>query len=311
MLHPKVADIRAARLGYAFCSVNLEVKKQLEQHYRTLLTPLASGAEARTFAGDSLVFKIYPPQAAWPNQPAGIYAARLEALNMTKAGLGSWVVEVLEIAGHGVLVTHRYPGQNFHPDRFSQAALEDLAEFFRRLHQIKEPGVVSRTRLEERLAQFGGTLCDLGEACALVEALRPHIDEVAGTPQAFCHRDPHAGNILLKNSGINSTIPEALVVDWVRAQPDDPARDLAILTTGTLNLLGEQAALEALRYIVRGYPDAQTLWPRLRFWVPLTYLHDMHWFRTKEPSGFAAAVADKMPKAWRFYQDFPTLFDAP
>lgn len=125
-----MADIRAARLGYAFCSVNLEVKKQLEQHYRTLLTPLASGAEARTFAGDSLVFKIYPPQAAWPNQPAGIYAARLEALNMTKAGLGSWVVEVLEIAGHGVLVTRRYPGQNFHPDRFSQAALEDLAEFF-------------------------------------------------------------------------------------------------------------------------------------------------------------------------------------
>ncbi|HEU4743048.1 MAG TPA: aminoglycoside phosphotransferase, partial [Meiothermus sp.] len=69
-----------------------------------------------------------------------------------------------------------------------------------------------------------------------------------------------------------------------------------------------QAALEALRYIVQGYPDAQTLWPRLRFWVPLTYLHDMHWFRTKEPSGFTAAVADKMPKAWHFYRDFPALF---
>jgi thiamine kinase len=285
-----------------------EIKRQLEQRYHTPLTPLVSGAEARTFAGDSLVFKIYSPEAAWPEQPVGIYAARLEALNMTKAGLGSWVVEALEIAGHGVFITRRYPGQNFEPARFSPAALESLAGFFRRLHQIKEPGVVSRTRLEDRLGQFGGTLCDLTEACKLVEALRQHLDEIAGTPQAFCHRDPHAGNILLKNPGVKGQIPEALVVDWVRAQPDDPARDLAILTTGTLDLLGEQAALEALRYIVQGYPDAQTLWPRLRFWVPLTYLHDMHWFRTKEPSGFAAAVADKMPKAWHFYRDFPALF---
>jgi thiamine kinase len=129
------------------------------------------------------------------------------------------------------------------------------------------------------------------------------VGEVAGTPQAFCHRDPHAGNILLKHPEAQG-VPEALVVDWVRAQPDDPARDLAILTTGTLVLLGEEKAIAALQSIVRRYREPKALWRRLRFWVPLTYLHDMHWFRTKEPTGFEAAVADKMPKALRFYQDF-------
>lgn len=287
--------------------MNPEIKKQLEQHYHTLLTPLVSGAEARTFAGDSLVFKIYPPQAAWPNQPAGIYAARLEALNMTKAGLGSWVVEVLEIAGHGILITRRYPGQNFRPENFGSAALRELAQFFCHLHALPEPGVVSRSRLEARLLQFGGTLHDLPEAQSLIRLLRGHLDEIAGTPQAFCHRDPHAGNVLLRNLNAEENIPAVFVVDWLRASPDDPARDLAILTTGTLVLLGEQEAVEALHFMVRCYPDGAAVWARLRFWVPLTYLHDMHWFRTKEPSGFAAAVEDKMPKAMRFYRDFGPL----
>lgn len=32
----------------------------LEARYQMHLTPLAGGAEARTFAGDGLVFKVYP-----------------------------------------------------------------------------------------------------------------------------------------------------------------------------------------------------------------------------------------------------------
>lgn len=278
----------------------VEILPALEARYQMALTPLVGGAEARTFAGDGLVFKVYPPQTT---EPGGIYAARLEALNMTKAGLGEWVVEVYTHNQHGILVTKRYPGANFTAERFSQAALDELARFFVHLHSIIEPGVVSRSRLQDRLNQFGGTLHDLPEAQQLVSWLRQHVEEVAGTPQAFCHRDPHAGNILLKHPEAQD-VPEALVVDWVRAQPDDPARDLAILTTGTLVLLGEEKALAALQRIVRGYLEPQALWRRLRFWVPLTYLHDMHWFRTKEPTSFEAAVADKMPKALRFYQNF-------
>ncbi|MCS7067790.1 MAG: aminoglycoside phosphotransferase family protein [Meiothermus sp.] len=278
----------------------VEILPALEARYQMPLTPLVGGAEARTFAGDGLVFKVYPPQTT---EPGGIYAARLEALNMTKAGLAEWVVEAYTLNQHGILVTRRYPGTNFTPTRFSQAALNELARFFVHLHSIAEPGVVSRSRLQNRLNQFGGTLHDLPQAQQLVGWLWQHIDEVAGTPQAFCHRDPHAGNILLKHPEAQG-VPEALVVDWVRAQPDDPARDLAILTTGTLVLLGEEKATAALQSIVQSYPEPTLLWRRLRFWVPLTYLHDMHWFRTKEPAGFEAAVADKMPKALRFYQDF-------
>jgi hypothetical protein len=33
----------------------------------------------------------------------------------------------------------------------------------------------------------------------------------------------------------------------------------------------------------------------------------MHWFRVNEPSGFEGAVAEKMPKALRFYWEFPEL----
>jgi len=288
---------------------NQDVVSALEARFGMALTALVGGADGRTFAGDGLVFKVFAPQTpqtpAW--QPAGIYAARLEALNMTKAGLTDWVVEALEIAQHGVLVTRRYPGQNFRPEHFSEAALLSLAQFFCRLHGIAELGVVSRSRLEARLEQFGGTLHDLPEARQLIGLLRGHLDEIAGTPQAFCHRDPHAANVLLKNPGVDGAVPAALLVDWLRASPDDPARDLAILTTGTLVLLGEREAVEALHFMVRCYPDGAAVWARLRFWVPLTYLHDMHWFRAKEPAGFRAAVKDKMPKALRFYHDFGPL----
>jgi thiamine kinase len=278
----------------------MEIIPALEARYQMRLTPLVGGAEARTFAGDGLVFKVYPPHAA---QPSGIYAARLEALNMTKAGLGEWVVEAYHLEQYGVLVTRRYPGTNFTPERFSPAALDELAQFFLRLHAIPEPGVVSRSRLQDRLRQFGSTLHDLPQAQQLVGWLWRHVEEVAGTPQAFCHRDPHAGNILLKHPEAQR-VPEALVVDWIRAQADDPARDLAILTTGTLAMLGEEVALSSLRHIVSQYPEPHALWRRLRFWVPLTYLHDMHWFRTKKPTGFTAAVAEKMPRALKFYQNF-------
>lgn len=286
-----------------------EVKEQLERRLGMPLTPLVGGADGRTFAGDGRVLKVFaPPTPQTPSwQPTGILAARLEALNMTKAGLGDWVVEAFELAGYGVLVTRRYPGQNFRPENFSPAALQELAQFFCRLHALPEPGVISRSRLEARLLQFGSTLHDLPEAQALIGFLQAHLDEIAGTPQAFCHRDPHAGNVLLRNPDADPEVPAAFVVDWLRASPDDPARDLAILTTGTLGLLGEQEALAALRFMVRCYPEGSAVWARLRFWVPLTYLHDMHWFRTKEPTGFASAVEDKMPKALRFYRDFKPL----
>lgn len=287
----------------------MEILPALEARYQMQLTPLVGGAGARTFAGNGLVFKVYPPEtSSW--QPGGVYAARLEALNMTKAGLGDWVIEAFTLHQYGILVSKRYPGSSFVPERFSDRALSCLAQFFVQLHAIREPGVISRSRLADRLNQFGSTLYDLPQAQQLVGWLWQHVDEVAGTPQAFCHRDPHAGNILLKHPGADESLaparplPEALLVDWVQAQPDDPARDLAILTTGTLVLLGEEKAIVALQTIVGYYPQPELVWPRLRFWVPLTYLHDMHWFRTKEPAGFKAAVADKMPKALRFYQGF-------
>lgn len=275
------------------------VVQALEQAFSTKLLPLNSGAEARTFAGvlpngQERVFKVFETELA-----------HLEASLMRQAGLGQWVIEVLDIEGYGVLHSRRFPGSAFTPQRFTALALSELAQFFAQLHQQTDSSTVSQSRLLARLSQFSGTLHDLPQAQHLVSLLLQEVPNVCSAQQSFCHRDPHAGNVLLKHP--EALGPEVLLVDWVRAGPDDPARDLAILTTGTLDLLGDDAAREALRFIVGHYPNAQNLWQRLRFWIPLTYLHDMHWFRTKEPQGFAEAVREKLPKAVRFYTRFPNL----
>lgn len=273
-----------------------QVVASLEDRYHTSLVPLTGGSEAHLFTangpdGRPRVFKVYP----YP-------LAVLEAQQMQRAGLGHWVAETLHLHELGVLVTYRFPGQPFTPQQFTPAALEELALFFSTLHQQTEPSLVSQSRLLARLSQFSGTLHDLPQAQSLVSWLLQEVPLIRQTPQAFCHRDPHAGNVLLAQEP--QTTPRVLLVDWVRAGPDDPARDLAILTTGTLDLLGREQAHRALHQIVARYSQAAVVWARLRFWIPLTYLHDMHWFRTKEPLGFEAAVAEKLPRAVAFYQNF-------
>lgn len=273
-----------------------QVVAALEDHYQTHLVPLTGGSEAHLFTGvgsngRNLVFKVYP-----------FHLALLEAQQMRRAGLGHWVAGTLQLQNQGVLITYRFPGQPFTPQQFTPTALTELAQFLASLHRQTEPSLVSQSRLLARLSQFSGTLHDLPQAQTLVSWLLREVPLIRQTPQVFCHRDPHAGNVLLSQDPRSS--PQVLLVDWVRAGPDDPARDLAILTTGTLDLLGQEAAHQALHQIVSHYPHPADLWTRLRFWIPLTYLHDMHWFRTKEPEGFEAAVAEKLPKALAYYQGF-------
>jgi len=254
------------------------------------LTPLG-GFEARVYTDGERVYKVYRPSEA--------HLAALEARRMARAGLGGFVLGVEEVAGQGVLITRRFPGRPFRPEAFGPKTLAALSHLFLSLHRLPEPGHVSREELLERLERFAESLFDVPQALSLIQALRGELDRVAGAERRFCHRDAWAGNLLLKEPGGEG--PEVLLVDWVRSGGDDPARDLALLKTGSLDLLGEGAAREALFRLARFYP--KEVRARLAFYVPLTYLHDLHWFRTKAPGGFQEALADKLPRAQSFFQD--------
>lgn len=260
------------------------------------LTPLG-GFEARVYTDGERVYKVYRPGEA--------HLAALEAERMARAGLGSFVLGVAQVEGQGVLVIRHFPGKPFSPEAFTSKALAALSHLFLSLHRLPEPGYVEREELSERLERFAESLGSVPEALSLIKALMREVAWVAGVEKRFCHRDAWAGNLLLKTQENPShDDPEVLLVDWVRSGGDDPARDLALLKTGSLDLLGEKRAREALFRLVQFYP--KEVRERLAFYVPLTYLHDLHWFRTKKPEGFLEALADKLPRALSFFQDcFP------
>lgn len=240
------------------------------------------------------VYKVYRPEEA--------HLAALEARRMARAGLGSFVLGVAEVEGHGVLITRRFPGRPFSPEAFTPKTLAALAHLFLSLHRLPEPGYVGEAELLERLERFSESLHAVPEALDLIQGLKREVGLAAGAERRFCHRDAWAGNLLVKAPGEEG--PEVLLVDWVRSGGDDPARDLALLKTGSLDLLGEEAAREALLRIARFYPAEVR--ERLAFYVPLTYLHDLHWFRTKHPEAFLEALREKLPRALNFFRDFLT-----
>ncbi len=269
------------------------LKGLLPQEGFARLTPLG-GFEARVYTDGERVYKVYKREEA--------HLAALEAKRMARAGLGDLVLGVVEAEGQGVLVTRRFPGRPFSPEGFTAKTLPALSHLFLSLHRLPEPGEVGREELLERLESFCESLGAVLEARALLEALKREVDLAAGVARRFCHRDAWAGNLLLKEPGAEGL--EVILVDWVRAGGDDPARDLALLKTGSLDLLGEERAREALFRLARLYP--KEVRERLAFYVPLTYLHDLHWFRTKRPEEFPEALKEKLPKALAFFQDcFP------
>ncbi|WP_347241952.1 phosphotransferase [Thermus sp.] len=255
------------------------------------LTPLG-GFEARVYTDGERVYKVYGKEEA--------HLAGLEARRMARAGFGGLVLAVIQGEEGGVLVTRRFPGRPFAPEAFTPKTLAALSHLFLALHRLPEPGRVSEEELLARLETFAESLRDEPEALGLIQALRREVALAVGAERRFCHRDAWAGNLLVKTPGEEG--PEVLLVDWVRAGGDDPARDLALLKTGSLDLLGEERAREVLFRLARLYP--REVRERLAFYVPLTYLHDLHWFRTKEPRGFAQALEEKLPKALAFFRDF-------
>lgn len=260
---------------------------QLETRYGPLI-PMDSGMQSRVYlgGGGELVVKVYRDHKGEHRQ---------EAANMRRADMGQWVLATPELDGVEVLVMRRFPG---HPLQAADVprALPRLREILSALHQ-QQQGAVALEKVARRLTRFRSALSsyDLDDLFQAVEV--PFDAGLLRQPASFCHLDLWHDNILIADNG------DVLVIDWNRAAPDDPLRDLALLKTGTLDLLSAPDSLQAALSFL---PDDQlgTL-RRYRTYVALTTLHDLYWFLMNEPYEFDAQKERKVRRARHVLMNLP------
>ncbi|RTR25641.1 aminoglycoside phosphotransferase family protein [Deinococcus radiophilus] len=244
------------------------------------LTGMGVGMQSRVYAthDGQAVIKVYR---------SGVGKAEREAANLRQAGLGDWVLDTLQADGSEALVMRRFAGERVTARTLPQA-LPQLKVQLDRLHAHQQ-GEVDPRRVADRLRRFRRVLASqhLDDLFAAVE--QPLQAGEFHQPAAFCHLDLWQDNVLIAPGG------EVLLIDWTNAGWDDPLRDLALLKTGTLDLLGADASLEAALDLL---PDREpgTL-RRLRGYLALTYLHDLYWLMMNEPYDFAAERSKKVPRA--------------
>ncbi|WP_412029027.1 phosphotransferase [Deinococcus yunweiensis] len=252
---------------------------ELEARYGPLV-PMDSGMQSRVYAtsGGDLVVKVYRNQR-------GDHAR--EAQNLRRAGMGTWVVDVARLDGIEALVMRRFPGRPLRPQDVPRA-VPSLRNTLQILHRDTQ-GTVDVHRIEQRLRRFRSALTafPLEDLFAAVEL--PLEAGALARPAAFCHLDLWHDNILISESG------EVLLIDWTKAGLDDPLRDLALLKTGTLDLLPPDESLTAaLSFLPSASRDTLA---RYRAYIAMTTLHDLYWFLMNEPYGFEAQRARKVPRA--------------
>lgn len=260
------------------------------------LTTMDSGMQSRVYAtaDGAAVVKVYRNHRG---------QHRTEAQNMVQAGMGGWLLGVAEADGVEVLVMRRFAG---HPLRALDVprALPRLRQIVAELH-TQQQGRVNLGKVRERLARFRSALApypldDLFDAVEL-----PLERGLLDQPAALCHLDMWHDNILIADVLRDAGKPdgaltvagedEVLLIDWTRADWDDPLRDLALLKTGTLDLLGAGRSLEAaLSFLPDRAPATLT---RYRAYLALTTLHDLYWFLMNEPYEFDAQKEFKVARA--------------
>ena len=215
---------------------------------------------------------------------------RREAQNLRRAGMGHWVIDALEADGVEALVMRRFHGQPLQAADVPRA-LPRLREILGSLHR-EQQGVVNLPKVHERLRRFRSALAayPLGDLFGAVEG--PLELGLLRRPASFCHLDLWQDNILITDP----PAPERLlVIDWTKSGWDDPLRDLALLKTGTLDLLPPDQSLSlALEFLPDHAPDTLT---RYRAYLALTTLHDLYWLLMNEPYEFDGQRAEKVPRA--------------
>jgi Phosphotransferase enzyme family len=218
---------------------------------------------------------------------------RLEAFNMIRAGFAEWVLGARHLNGLELLEVRHFPGQPLEAADIARA-MPELTRFLQKLHAHVGFEGVNLAGVRAKLERFRRSLSE-PEHEPLFAVVRQALQRGTLEVEArLCHLDLHSANILVAKDG------RVLVVDWTRSDWDDPARDLAIFTTGTLDQLEVKAAFDL------GFDLAKTEGVQARFgvYIALQTLNDLHWFRTRNPEGHAAARAIKLPRALKMLEVF-------
>jgi hypothetical protein len=246
------------------------------------LTLIGGGYHSRVYANDrNEIVKVY-------KHNTGMH--QLEATNMTRAGLGEWLIGTFEVAGFEALVMKRFEGAPV-SEKTIVAALPALGVFLRQMHKDKQT-IVDTNMIQQKLERFRNSL---KEFQAPLEPMFTRVEQalfsnVLEVQSSFCHLDLWFENILF------SPPDQVRVVDWHKAALDDAARDYALLFTGTLELLPvEEATHEILKLA-----QTENLEARLPAYIALSTLHDLYWFKEKKSEGFQAAYDLKVPRVTWF-----------
>jgi len=247
---------------------------------RTHARALGGGRHSEVFLLENRVYKVYR-ERGW---------LALEHKNMLRAGLERWLVDTLDLQGREVLVMRAFDGVPATAQTLP-GVLEPLRGFLERIHREHSGAQVDVSRIVRRLERFRSLeRPELRPLFAEVETAL--LEDRFSAHSAFCHLDLWADNVLVSPSGEGGA-GEVLVIDWVRADWDDPLRDVALLKSGTLDVLERTPSLEALNSYIHN--PAERL--RLRAYLALTYLHDIYWLVHNEPESLEAQYPVKLERA--------------
>ena len=241
-------------------------------------------AEGDGFGAGERIVKVYR-RADGMNQ--------LEAGNMRRAGLSEWVVGTQKPwAGEPeVLMLRYFPGT---PISAAQVpyGLGQLSAFLRGLHQQSARHAVNLRGVREKIALFRESLHHRPDLKPLFETVEGALQSgLLETEARLCHLDLWRANVLY--GGQSPDQGRVLVVDWGRSNWDDPARDYAILMTGTFDQLPADEAVQTAFDLV----EPEGIAPRFPAYVALQTLNDLHWFLNRESQGFQDALDEKLPRA--------------
>ncbi len=263
--------------------VSDRIEQELEDHLGAL-TRLGGGFHSRVYLSESRdsVVKVY-------RKSTGMH--KLEADHMARAGLGAFVLGTFELEGWDVLVMQRFHGAPLTAFDVG-AALPNLGKFLRELHG-NISGDINQDAIRARLERFHGTLDAVPERSQLeplfkaVHAALEHsvFDGLAG----LCHLDLWRANVLFASPD------NVLIVDWAKSTWDDPARDYALLMTGTFDTLEPETAVGYALELATA--ESESVAARLPIQVALTTLHDLHWFLERDEAAYHSNFEEKLKRA--------------
>jgi Ser/Thr protein kinase RdoA (MazF antagonist) len=256
----------------------------LEQRFGRL-TKIGGGFHSVVYADEhDQIIKVY-------KHTIGLHT--LEAQNMSRAGLGDWVIETPTVGGHQALVMRRFAGLPVSAKSLPNA-LPAVGAFLRQLH-TKKFQLVNLQVLWHKLEKFQARLHSYAALEPMLVLLQKALESGSLEVQScFCHLDLWFENILF------APPDQVRVVDWHKAGEDDAARDYALLFTGTLELLPIEHATSAILELA-ALEDG--VLERLPAYVTLTTLHDLYWFLEKQPEGFETAYELKVPRVTWFLEN--------